>query len=243
MSSASSLSGSHAPSSASDHDESTYLSRGRTLHWTRIALSTVIFVMGVAVVGAESHPLYSYHQTVEYEKWWLSLWPAQLDVSPSVTLITCGTIIFVQNGAYAIVALFPSPRSRILLLNSFMSVKAVTGVVAAVAAVLISVVANNPHYADGGARLGETIYSWTCTWGYAGGVDDITGEKIQAVAGFARICQESRASFTMMCILVALEFASCVLAGAGWWLEIDMNKKRKDAVGAFQGEKHVTMDA
>ncbi|KAF3481088.1 Swr1p complex component Swc5 [Arthroderma uncinatum] len=237
MSPASSITGSNAPSAASDHDESKYLSRGRMIHWTRIALSSLSFVLAVVVVSCEGHALNYYKTTARYDKWYLSLWPKQLDLSPSIAIIVCGTILLVFNMAYTTVALLPSPRSRVLLLNYFISFIAFSGFIATVAAVSTSVIAYNPRYSAGGAQLGQTLNSWTCTWGFADGVD-ADGAKIAPVVNFGRLCRETRASFAIMCVLIVIQFLSCLSVGCGWWLEVEMNKKRRiGATGGFEVEK------
>ncbi|EFR04217.1 hypothetical protein MGYG_07224 [Nannizzia gypsea CBS 118893] len=237
MSPASSITGSNAPSAASDHDESTYLSRSRVIHWVRIALSSLSLVLAAAAVGCEGHALNYYKSTVKYDKFWLPLWPKGLNLGPSIAIIVCGTILLVFNLAYTIVAVLPSPRSRVLLLNAFITIIAFSGFIASVAAVATSVIAYNPHYTDGGAQLGQTINSWTCTWSYGGGVDS-EGIQIPPVSNFNRLCRETRASFAIMCVMIAVQFLSCLSAGCGWWLEVEMNKKRSFAAsGESQVEK------
>ncbi|KAM5436316.1 hypothetical protein MferCBS31731_006009 [Microsporum ferrugineum] len=238
MSPASSITGSNAPSAASDHDESTYLSRSRIIHWVRIALSSFSFVLAAVVVGCESHAINYYKNTVKYDKYWLSLWPKELDLGPSIAVIVCGTVILIFNLAYTAVALLPSPRSRVLILNTFITTIAFSGFVAVVAAVSTSVIAYNPHYSDGGAQLGQTLNSWACTWSFAGGVDP-EGAKISPVVNFNRLCGETRASFAVMCVLIVFQFLACISAGCGWWLEVEVNKKRRFAAsGELQAEKH-----
>lgn len=125
-----------------------------------------------------------------------------------------------------------------LLLNTFITIIAFSGFVASVAAVATSVIAYNPHYTDGGAQLGQTLNSWTCTWSFGEGVDS-DGAKISPVVNFGRLCRETRASLAILCVLIAVQFLSCLSAGCGWWLEVEMNKKRSFAASAeSQVEKH-----
>ncbi|WEW54631.1 hypothetical protein PRK78_000051 [Emydomyces testavorans] len=238
MSSTSSLRGAHAPSTASDEDESTYIRRTRILQWVRMGLCAAMVVLAVAAVGAEGHPLRYYNKTVQYEKMYLSLWPENIEMRPTIALIACGSIIALQSLVYLIVALLPSPRSRIFILNSLVTATAIGGFIAALIAVIFTLVYTNPRTVNGTYR-GETIHSWTCTWGFANG-KDVNGDKIDGVVNFAQLCRETRASFTLMCILLLLQFMLCVSAGAGWFLEIEVKKKRDEgaaAAGGFQSEK------
>ncbi|KAK2861457.1 hypothetical protein FQN49_004174 [Arthroderma sp. PD_2] len=237
MSPASSITGSNAPSAASDHDESAYLARSRIIHWARIALSSLSFVLAAVAVACEGHALNYYKSTIKYEQLWLSIWPKQLDLGPSIAIIVCSTILLVFNLAYTAVALLPSPRSRVLLLNTFISIIAFSGFVATVAAVATSVIAYNPHLSAGGAQLGQTLSPWTCTLSFTGGVDR-NGDEIKPVPKFSRLCGETRASFAIMCVLIVVQFLSCLSAGCGWWLEVEMSKKRRAAAaGEFEAEK------
>ncbi|EEP78070.1 predicted protein [Uncinocarpus reesii 1704] len=184
MSSITSLRGAHAPSTASDEDESTYIKRTRTLHWVRIGLCAVTLALATAIIATEGHALQYYNQMSKYEKMYLALWPENLELRPSVALVIGGVILALQSLAYSIVALLPSPRSRILLLNSFATAISIIGFVAALIAVVFTLIYTNPHSENGSYR-GETINSWTCTWGFGG--RDADGVDIDAVADFPQL--------------------------------------------------------
>lgn len=114
----------------------------------------------------------------------------------------------------------------------------IVGFIAALIPIGFNLVYSNPHTKNG-TYWGETIHSWTCTWSFNGGKDSGDGTVV-AVAGFARLCRETRASFALMCILLVLEFVLCVAAGAGWYLEVEMKKKREGIVSvaaAYAEEK------
>lgn len=125
MSSITSLQGSHAPSAASDEDESTYIQRTRILHWIRIGLCMVVFALAIASIGAEGHPLRYYNKTVRYEEMHLPLWPENLELRPTIALITCGIIISLQSLIYVVVALLPSVGFRVQnqILCSFVCIR------------------------------------------------------------------------------------------------------------------------
>jgi hypothetical protein len=114
----SSLSNSARPSCASDEQESAYLSRTRILHWVRLGLALIITGASATVVGCESAPLHHYKQTVSFERFWLPLWPLNLDLRQTNALLVCGSVITFQTLIYMIVAILPSVRYHNLALDN-----------------------------------------------------------------------------------------------------------------------------
>lgn len=94
--------------SASDDNESTYLKRMRILHWSQLVLALIIFSVAVSVIGCEAAPLRHYMATSAYKHVWLSLWPLNFDLRPTVGLLSCGCIIVFQSMIYVVAALLPS---------------------------------------------------------------------------------------------------------------------------------------
>ncbi|KAL1953127.1 hypothetical protein VTO42DRAFT_3562 [Malbranchea cinnamomea] len=232
MSAPASLTGSNA-SFASDEDESKYLKRTLWLHWARIGLAGLLQVIALIAIACEAHPLHYYHQTRQYEDMWLFLWPQHLEVRPSVAFIVCNTLVFVAATVYVVVALLPSPRSRIIVLNYLASAVSLISLACSCVAIGIHMVFENPREYNG-VILGETIHSWTCTWSFSH-VHEYTDrdeppEHIEGVKDFGPLCQETRVALGMTSTLIALDFFFCVSAAIGWWLEKVMIQKRSAAV-------------
>jgi len=231
MSSAPSLSGSHALSSASDEQESEYIVRTRRLHWVRTALSAVITFAAIAVVGCEGHSLIYYQKTHSFDKFWLFLWP-NIDLRPTHTLIATGAIITALALLYTAVSFLPSPHPRTILLNALSSIVAFIGLISAISAVVFIANLPTPFILDG-SSYGETIHSWTCKWAAVGGKDS-QGDEIISPSNFMRLCVETRVSFILTCVLIGLETVFGAAAGLGWWLAIGMGKKRSAATVDFE---------
>ncbi|KLJ11815.1 hypothetical protein EMPG_13033 [Blastomyces silverae] len=226
--------GSHATTlAASDEDESSYLRRAKIFHWARISISGLIFVLAVAVIGCEVRSLRFYQQTNPFKNWGLVLWPEKLDLRPTTALIACGSIIAFLTLAFLIFSFLPSPHARIVLLNSFITIVALSGLVAAITAVAFTTVVTDPRV-NNGDSVGETIRTWTCKWGYADGLDE-DGKPVDATDGFGRLCRETHASFALMCVLIVLEAVLGVAALLGWWMEFGMERKRGVVVGVEGG--------
>lgn len=103
--------------SAADEQESTYLSRARMLHRTRIGIALLLLGASAGVVGAESAPLHYYNETKGYSSLFLPLWPLNLDVRQTNALLACGAVILFQAIVYIGVAAFPSVRTLRLLVH------------------------------------------------------------------------------------------------------------------------------
>lgn len=121
------------------------------------------------------------------------------------------------------------------MLNCLATGVALTGFTASIIAVSFTTVYTNPRV-DEGTRKGETLRSWTCTWSFNG------GDKSEVVDDFGRLCRETEASFVIMCVLVAMQFAFCLLAGSGWWLEKDVRQKRYENSGVLPSDKAEQLD-
>ena len=106
MSSGSSTTGSNAFST--DMDESTFLKRNRVLHWVQLGLSSLIFVVAIAVIPCEAVPYHHYKSTAKWASSGLALWPQNLDTRPTIAALSCGCVVAVLNLIYVIAALLPS---------------------------------------------------------------------------------------------------------------------------------------
>lgn len=95
---------------SSDH-ESIYLVRSKFLHWIRLGVAFLIFAAAVAIVGCEAAPLHHYKETSSYDKYWLFLWPLNLDIRETTDLLSCGAVIAFQALIYIIAAVLPSVQS------------------------------------------------------------------------------------------------------------------------------------
>ncbi|KAE8555133.1 hypothetical protein EYB25_003681 [Talaromyces marneffei] len=214
--------------SAADDQEATYLSRARLLHQTRIGIALMLLGASAGVVGAEGAPLHYYNETKGYSSMFLPLWPLNLDVRQTNALLACGAVILFQAIVYIGVAVFPSPRPRLRLLNHLSSAVGATGLLTAIVGVAFSIYLPSASYPDG-FTVSETIHSWTCKWKSAGSLS--SNDSITAPANFSRICSESRAGFVLLGLLIGLEVVMCAAAAAGYVLEMTVSKQRKASNG------------
>lgn len=99
----------------SSDQESAYLSRAKVVNRIRLGVAFLIFAAAVAIVGCEAVPLHHYKETSSFEKYWLVLWPLNLDLRQTNALLACGAVIAFQALIYIIAAILPSVRSFLII--------------------------------------------------------------------------------------------------------------------------------
>ncbi|KAF7592301.1 hypothetical protein BBP40_000432 [Aspergillus hancockii] len=223
----STTSGSYHASCASDADESKYLKRVQYLRWVRLGLSIILFAIAISIISCESVPYQHYRRTSAYEKIWLYLWPLNLDLRPTIALLSCGCVIAFLNLAYIIIALLPSPHAHIKRLNLAAKATAVCGFLAALVGFVFTIYLTGANPPAGFSNV-ETLHSWTCKWKAVHGpltakVDDTA---TSPPAHFARDCALTRASFILTGLVMGAEILMGVMAGVGVWVERTVAKRR-----------------
>ncbi|KAL2001815.1 hypothetical protein VTN02DRAFT_1190 [Thermoascus thermophilus] len=228
MSPGSPLSASFNPSYASDEKESTYLSRIRMINWIRLGLAFVILGAAAAIVGCEAVPLHHYRSTSSFGQYWLYLWPLNFDLRPTNALLSCGAVIVFQALVYIIATLLPSPHPRTRLLNILSTAVSCGGFIAAVTGIAFAIYLPSSTYPSGFTE-NETLHSWTCRWKSMRGLNilDEDGTPLRAPDHFPRDCVETRAGFILLGLLIGLEVMMGAAAAAGWWVEIDVRRRRQ----------------
>jgi hypothetical protein len=86
----------------------------RIVRWSRIALcvsritvSILLVAAGAAIVGCEGHALRNFNATNLGAQFFLPLWPQQLDLTPTITILAVGGIIMTFNLIFLISAAIP----------------------------------------------------------------------------------------------------------------------------------------
>jgi hypothetical protein len=81
----------------------------RIVRWSRIALcvsriavSILLVAAGAAIVGCEGHALQNFNATNLGAQFFLPLWPQDLDLTPTITILVVGGVILTFNLIYLI---------------------------------------------------------------------------------------------------------------------------------------------
>ena len=69
---------------------------------SRIAVSILLVAAGAAIVGCEGHALQNFNATNLGAQFFLPLWPQDLDLTPTITILTVGGVILTFNLIYLI---------------------------------------------------------------------------------------------------------------------------------------------
>lgn len=224
MDSNSSTAGSHPYST--DREESSFLKRNRLIHLARLGLSILITIAGIATIACEAVPLRHYNDTSKWASDDLPLWPMNFDLRPTIAALACGCVITALNLVYVISALLPSPHSRIKLLNSYSSLSAISGFIAALVGIIFIIYRPSSNYPSGFSN-NETLHSWTCKW-KTGANGDTTP------VHFSRDCTNTRAGFAMLCLSLGLEILMGIAAAVGSLSQRGVSRRREEQ---FQLEK------
>ncbi|PWY89972.1 hypothetical protein BO70DRAFT_377186 [Aspergillus heteromorphus CBS 117.55] len=166
---------SHIPS-ASDTDETKFLTRTRTLRHTRLCLAILTVSIAIPTIACEAIAYHHYRQTASYSRVWLYLWPLNLDLRPTIAVLACGSVIALQNLIYVVVALIPSPHPHIRRLNLLALSTSLAGFLAALIGLIFVIYRPGAHHPSGFATT-ETLHSWTCKWEeirYGGTADSVS---------------------------------------------------------------------
>ena len=99
---------------SSPKNESLEHKHPRIVRWSRIALcvsriaiSILLVAVGAAIVGCEGHALQYFHATNLGAQFFLPLWPQNLDLTPTITILVVGGVILTFNLIYLISAAIP----------------------------------------------------------------------------------------------------------------------------------------
>lgn len=74
---------------------------------SRIAVSILLVAASAAIVGCEGHALRNFNVTNLGAQFFLPLWPQQLDLTPTITILAVGGVILTFNLIYLISAAIP----------------------------------------------------------------------------------------------------------------------------------------
>ncbi|KAH0541981.1 hypothetical protein FGG08_003613 [Glutinoglossum americanum] len=192
--------------SSVDFEEADYLVRRARQRQARIAVSILLLGSALAVVGCSGNTLVVYKNTKNFNLYSLpSIWPSNFDDRSVKATLGAGVVVAVGSIAVLVSLLTPSPRQRVNLQNTLVSVAGASGAIASIFSVAYGFVLN--------ASQAETMMTWSCKWG-----DLLNGLR----PDFQRICTESRFSLYMMIAVTVLELGMTIMGSLGFLMEKKM---------------------
>ena len=80
----------------------------RVLHWLRIAIASITFLVSIVIVACSATALKTYANTHNTAEWVLPLWPSTVDLRPTHALLACGIVLAVASVFYLVIAFAPT---------------------------------------------------------------------------------------------------------------------------------------
>ncbi|KAI4247237.1 MAG: hypothetical protein L6R40_001580 [Gallowayella cf. fulva] len=196
----------------------------KILHWLRIAIASITFIISVVILACSASALRTYTGTRYHAEWVLPLWPSVVDLRPTHALLACGIILSVTSIFYLVVALVPTPLRSTRALNITFTL---LSFVSLFMTIFTTVFANtiNSHLSN--STQAGTLASWTCRW---------QGFGAAAPGRFSEICATSTAALDLVILMIVIESFSVLLAGWGWWVGA---RVKKEAAGGKGEVAHV----
>ncbi|KAI4257061.1 MAG: hypothetical protein L6R42_005884 [Xanthoria sp. 1 TBL-2021] len=196
----------------------------KVLHWLRIAIASITFLVSIVIIAFSATALRTYTNTRYNVEWILPLWPSTVDLRPTHALLACGVIVAVASIFYIVVAVAPTPLRSNRPLNLTFTILAFLSLFMTIfTTVFVNTI--DSHLSD--STQAGSLASWTCTWQGFGPV---------APGRFTEICTTSTAALDLVILMIVVESLSVLLAGWGWWVGAKIKRESKEGKG---GGMHV----
>lgn len=98
----------HSRNSATSAQESAYLAKAKLLWWTRFVLVLLIIATSASAIGCAGHVLRRYDATSFGRARHLPLWPANIDLRPTLAILIPAAIIVAVSFGYLVFSLIPT---------------------------------------------------------------------------------------------------------------------------------------
>lgn len=82
----------------------------KLLNAIHIATAVIALIISVSIVGTTGNSLKAYQSTNIGGKMYLPLWPANVDLRPTHSILACGVVVTTWSLIYLIASFFPSVR-------------------------------------------------------------------------------------------------------------------------------------
>ncbi|TAQ86091.1 hypothetical protein B7494_g5586 [Chlorociboria aeruginascens] len=192
------------PTTVSEHEiyQSQYdvkkAAQHKRVESVRYALTTLTLLSGIAIVATSADGLSVYNKTSLAPDFYLSLWPTNLDLRPTIAQIVCGSIIILSSSLSLIVGKIAFIK-HLTLLNTALSFLAPS------ISFIAALISMSFYYGVNRSATFFTLQSWGCQW------SDVT---MNTQPYWHSLCSESKAALYLSVVMVPVQVL--VLAAAGW---------------------------
>jgi len=160
----------------------------RIVESVRLGLTSLALIAGISIVGTSGDTLSVYNTTTLDENYYLSLWP-NVDLRPTIALVTCGAIVFVASTASVVASKLPPVRNNPI-------VQASTSFILPAICLIASLTGTSFFYGVNTSNSVWSVQSWACQWN---SID------MNTKPHWGTLCKESKAALYLMVMIIPLE--------------------------------------
>ncbi|MCJ1456139.1 hypothetical protein MMC28_006498 [Mycoblastus sanguinarius] len=197
-----------------------YEKLSRWVQWFRTFIAIVTLGASIAVIACAAASLQAFSGSHLEPQWLLPLWPLNVDLRPTHTVLGCGITIAVFSFAYLAASFISMPR-KLHYLNISSTVISFLGLFASLFTIIFASIITNRLASS---TSSGSLNSWTCRW---------QGFEKVAPANFTKICNDGTAALDLVILLVIVEVLAVGATAWGWWVEMRL---KRSGVGAGKSE-------
>ncbi|KAE8441430.1 hypothetical protein EG329_004956 [Mollisiaceae sp. DMI_Dod_QoI] len=136
---------------------SSFKSKSQLITSLHLGLTVLSLLSALTIVGTSASTLEVYNTTRLGKGHFLSIWPNEFDIRPTVALVTCGTIILVSSVLGLIVAKIPAIKNHPFLSTPLSLLFPTTSLIAAL-------ISTSFFYGVNASSTTFSLQSWSCQW-------------------------------------------------------------------------------
>lgn len=174
---------------SSDHPAMRHDHKSNLVDSINSGLTVLGLLSAMTIVGTSADTIEVYNTTSTGEGGFLSMWPNEFDIRPTVALVTCGTIILVASVLSLIAGKVPAIKNRTLLSSPLSLLFPTISLIAALTSTSFFYGANT-------SSTNYTLQTWTCQW------SDI---EMNVKPHWGALCKESKVALYLSVAMVPLQ--------------------------------------
>jgi len=175
----------------------------RTVESVSFAATLLALLAGLTILGTSADTLGVYNKTHLGAEYFISLWPAEFDVRPTIALVVCSVIIFVTSAISLIVMKVPAVRNKALIHSTI-------SFAAPAICRIAALIGTSFFYGVNASNTVNSLKSWSCQW------SDIS---MNVQPHWGQLCKESKAALYLMVMIIPVEVIVLSTAAFGTFSE------------------------
>lgn len=129
----------------------------RLVEAARLGLTVFALLSAVVIVGTSAETLGVYNKTHVGGGFFLSVWPQNFDIRPTIALVTCGAIIVLTSAISLAVSKAPMIRSKPLVHTSM-------SFLAPLVCLVAGLIGTSFFYGVNASSSTFSLHGWSCQW-------------------------------------------------------------------------------